>query len=188
MRRELPVSSILQDAAFALYECLSASSDLALDAAGELRVTCLGVVEPATRGLAFTCAGDATLELAIDQPAGRGLCWVHAACDERGPQLSVYLTPERPALVMRFAPPAALPLEDGRYLLRERPTFSSHDGLEDVRKAEMTHLARAFRVPQVAGWLHLGSWDSLEKRWQADAAGRVLSTAVLLERVRSAAR
>ena len=187
MRREHPVSSISQAAAFALFDQLRATKGLALDRAGDMRASCLRDIDPAVRGLAYTNAGDAAVELTLEGPDGQvRACWVHAASDARGPSLSVFFTPERPVLQVRLAPPSLLALEYERYLLRERPTFASHDGRQDERKELAARLARPFRVPYVAGWLHLGSWDALERAWEPETARRMLATAVLLERARDA--
>jgi hypothetical protein len=183
-----PVSSISQAAAFALFDQLRLAHDLALDRAGDLKATCLRSIDPAVRGLAYTNAGDAALELILEGPAGEGRsAFIHAASDARGPWLSVFFTPERPALQVRLAPPSLLALEDDRFLLRERPTFPSHDGRQEERKELAARLARPFRVPYVAGWLHLGAWDALERAWEQETARRVLATAVLLDRARAAA-
>lgn len=184
MRRDMPVSSIFQEASFALFEGLRGAQALALDLAGDIRVSCLGAIDPATRTLGYAAAGDATLELALEQHGERGLAWLHAALDERGPTLSVYLAPERPALSLRFAPPSVLGLEDGRYLLRERPTFPSHDGMQDERKALVAALCRPFMLATIGGWLHLGAWDSLDRSWQPDTGRRLLAAALVLDRAR----
>jgi hypothetical protein len=184
----LPVSSVSQAAAFALFEQLRLAHDLHLDRAGDMRATCLRTIDPAVRGLAFTNAGDAALELILEGPAGHGhSAFVHAASDARGPWVSVFFSPERPALQVRLAPPSLLALEDDRFLLRERPTFPSHDGRQEERKELAARLARPFGVPYVAGWLHLGSWDALERAWEPETGRRLLAAAVMLDRARLAA-
>jgi hypothetical protein len=188
MRREPSVSTVFQAASFALFDRLRSSHDLALDRAGDLRATCVRQVDPAVRGLAFTNAGDAALELAMVGPDGSAhAAWIHATCDTRGTGLAVFLSPDRPSLQVRFGGPSLLPLEDGRYLLRERPTFPSHDGRQDERKDLAARLARPFQVPYLGGWLHLGCWDDLEGAWDAETPRRVLAAAVLLDRARGAA-
>jgi hypothetical protein len=153
-----------------------------------MKATCLRAIDPAVRGLAYTNAGDAALELILAGPDGHERpAFIHAASDARGPWLSVFFSPDRPVLQLRLAPPSLLGLEDDRFLLRERPTFPSHDGRQEERKELAARLARPFRVPYVAGWLHLGAWDALERAWEPETARRVLATAVLLERARAAA-
>ncbi|MDB5101815.1 MAG: hypothetical protein JWM80_6236 [Cyanobacteria bacterium RYN_339] len=183
-----PVSSVSQAAAFALFEQLRLAHDLPLDRAGDLRATCLRAIDPAVCGLAYTNAGDAALELMLEGPDGQGrTAYVHAASDTRGPWLSVFFSPERPVLQVRLAPPSLLALEDDRFLLRERPTFPSHDGRQEERKELAARLARPFGVPYVAGWLHLGAWDALDRAWEPETGRRALATAVLLDRARHAA-
>jgi hypothetical protein len=185
MRRELPVATVCQDASFALFEGLRATHSLALDVSNEVRVTFERQVDPAERGLAFTNTGDAALEFGLDHPTGRNLFWVYATGDSRGPQLAVYFEPCRPALLLRFAAPSLLALENGRYLLRERPTFPSHDGRQEERKSFLTDLSRPFGVPLLGPWMHLGAWDALDRSWQPETVRRVLACSVLLERARS---
>ena len=179
-------SSIEQSAAFALFERLRQAQGLAAAPDGTCRATYLCAVDPAVAGLAWTSTDDDALKLRWSEvPLGFGEhLWVHAACEERGPILSLYLNRERAVVQLRFSGASFVDQGDGHYLLRERATYSSHDGRHEEREALTRRLAAAWRVPMDGPWLHIGRWDALEARWEPEATRRLLAIALILEAAR----
>lgn len=179
-------SSTEQSAAFALFEALRQAQGLAAAPDGSCRATFLRALDPAVAGLNWTSAGDDALQLRwseAPESLGESL-WVHAASEERGPCVAVYLTRERPVLQARFAGASFVDHGQGRYLLRERVTYSSHDGRHEEREALTRELARAWRVPMDGPWLHVGTWDALDNSWEPESARRFLAIALILEAAR----
>lgn len=176
-----------QWAAFALFEALRAARGLAVSPGGDYRLTFLRALNPAAAGLAWTDADDDALQLRWGEADARlaGGLWAHATCAERGPVVSLYLQRDRPVIQARFAGAAFVEDDDGRYRLRERLTFSSHDGLEDARRALALAMAEAWRVPMDGAWLHVGHWDPLEGAWDAEAARRLVAAALIAEAART---
>jgi hypothetical protein len=187
-------ASIAQSAAFALFEALRQAQGLAAAPDGTCRATFLRALDPTVAGLAWTNAGDDALQLRWSEaPEGLGeSLWVAAASEALGPSLSLFLHRDRPVLQARFAGASFVEARDGRYLLRERVTYSSHDGRHHEREDLTRRLAKAWRVPMDGPWLHVGTWDALEKAWepeqmgptQSEAARRLLAIALILEAAR----
>lgn len=172
-----------QSAAFALFEALRQAQGLAAAPDGTWRATFLRAIDPAVAGLAWTTTDDDALQLRWgDVPPGFSEnLWVHAATDDRGSILSLYLHRDRPVLQLRFGGASFAEGDDGRFVLRERVTHPSHDGRHQEREALTRRLAKAWRVPMEGAWLTVGTWDSLEDRWDAEAPRRLLAIALILE-------
>lgn len=179
-------SSIDQSAAFALFEAFRQAQGLSAAPDGTGRVTFLRAVDPAVAGLAWTSTDDDALQLRWgDAPAAVGEhLWVHAASGDRGPVLALYTRRDKPGLQVHFSGSSFQEQADGRYVLRERATYPSHDGRHKEREALTRELAMAWRVPMDGPWLTIGTWDSLENRWDAEAARRMLAVMLILEAAR----
>jgi hypothetical protein len=180
-------SSIEQSAAFALFESLRQAQGLAALPDGTCRATYLCAIDPAVAGLAWTSTDDDALKLRWSEtPLGVGeFAWVHAALEERGPVLALYLHRDRPGLVVRFGGASFVDQGDGRYLLRERATHPSHDGRHAERDALTRRLAKAWEVPMDGPWLHVGHWDALEAAWAPETCRRLLAIGLILEAART---
>ena len=186
MRHRTDVRTIAQAAAFALFEGLRGARGLALAPVAGARLTCVGTVDPTSWGLVWVRRGDAALQLDVAPARGAAArsMLVLAGSDERGAALSAYVRRDRPALVARFAGNAFVPAGPGRWRLRERPTFTSADGLHGMREAAARRLAGAWDVPLDGPWLVVGEWDALEGAWDPEAVRRFAAIAWLLEAAR----
>lgn len=179
--------TIAQAAAFALFEGLRTAQGLPVAPDETFRLTFLRSLDPATAGLGFTNAGDDALQMRwgdASEAIGENV-WVHASAEANGPYVALYLHREKPALQCRFRSPAFEQVCEQRYLLRERLTFSSHDGRHEEREALVRRLAQAWRVPLEGNWLHIGQWDDAERNWDTQAVRRFVAAALILEAART---
>ena len=186
MRQRTDVRTIAQAAAFSLFEGLRGMRDMPLAPVAGARLTCVGAVDPTASGLTWVRAGDAALQLEVATRRGampRPL-FVHAGNDDRGPALTAYVSRTRPALALRFSGMSFVPAGPDRWRLRERPLFTSADGLHSMRQAAAKRLAGAWDVPLDGPWLVVGEWDALEGAWDPDAVRRFAAIAWLLEAAR----
>ena len=179
--------TIAQAAAFAHYEGLRQAVGLPVAPDETFRLTFLRSLDPAAAGLGFTSAGEDALQLRwgdASDAIGENL-WVHASAEGNGPYVALYLKREKPALQCRFRAPAFELVGEDRYLLRERLTFSSHDGRHEEREALVRRLAKAWRVPLEGNWLHIGHWNDAEREWDLQAVRRFVAVALILEAART---
>lgn len=179
--------TIAQAAAFALFEGLRTARGLPVAPDETFRLTFLRSLDAATAGLGFTIAGDDALQLRwgdASEAIGENL-WVHASAEGNAPYVALYLDRERPALQCRFRAPAFEEVVEERFMLRERLTFSSHDGRHAEREALVRRLAGAWKVPIEGNWLEIGTWDDAERAWDPQAVRRFVAVALILEAART---
>lgn len=179
--------TIAQAAAFALFEALRTAQGLPVAPDETFRLTFLRSLDPASAGLSFTSAEEDALQLRWgDAPEGLGEnLWVHASSEGEVPSVSLYLKREKPALQCRFRTPSFALDHDDRFLLRERLTFSSHDGRHEERESLVRQLAKAWRIPLEGSWLHLGHWDDAERTWDPETVRRFVGATLILEAART---
>jgi hypothetical protein len=179
-------STIAQAAAFALFEGLRTAQGLAVAPDETFRLTFLRTLDSASAGLGFTNAGDDALQLRwghASEAVGENL-YVHASCEANGPYVALYLHRDKPTLQCRFRAPSFI-AEGGHHLLRERLTFSSHDGRHEEREALVRRLAKAWRIPLEGSWLHIGTWDDADRTWDVEAVRRLVGVTLILEAART---
>ena len=187
MRYRSDVTTITQAAAFALLEGLRGARDLPLAPVADARLACVGAVDPTASGLVWVRPGDAALRLEVrpGRDAMPRTMFLHAGADERGvPVLTAFVRRDRPALAARFGGMSFVPAGPDRWRLRERPLFTSADGLHSLREAAAKRLAAAWDVPLDGPWLVVGEWDALEGAWDPEAVRRFAAIAWLLEAAR----
>lgn len=186
MGHKTDVRTIAQAAAFALFEGLRSAQGLPLAPVAGARLTCLGTVDPTACGLVWVRRGDAALQFEVRPAPGARprVMYLHAGSDDRGPVLTAYVRRDRPALAARFSGTGFVPAGPSRWRLRERPLFTSADGLHGMREAAAKRLAAAWDVPLDGPWLVVGEWDALEGAWDPEAVRRFAAIAWLLEAAR----